>query len=39
MWVVRQNDFKLLLEVLSCGTEQDWACGMKEVSSEAIGVE
>lgn len=30
--------FKLMLGDLSCSREQDWACGMKEMSSNAIGV-
>lgn len=38
MWVVWQNGFKLMLDDLSSSREQDWACGMKEMSSDAIGV-
>ncbi len=38
MWVVWQNGFKLMLDDLSCSREQDRACGMKEMSSDAIGV-
>lgn len=38
MWVVCQNGFKQNLDDLSCSREQDWACRMKEMSSDAIGV-
>lgn len=38
MWVVSQNGFKLMLDGLSCSKEQDWACAMKEMSSDAMGV-
>lgn len=32
------NGFKLMLDDLSSSREQDWACEMKEMSSDAIGV-
>lgn len=38
MWVVRQKVFQLKLDELSC-KGQDQACGMEEMSSDAIGVE
>lgn len=33
-----KKGFKLMLDDLSWSREQDWACGMKEMSSDAIGV-
>lgn len=39
MWVVWPNGLKLMLDDLSCGREQDGACGMKAMSSDAMGVE
>lgn len=38
MWVVWLYVFKMMLGDLSCSSEQDWACGMKEMSSDAIRV-
>ena len=38
MWVVWWNGFELFLDDLSCSRGQDWACGMKEMSSDAVGV-